>query len=125
MFPLVDPDVVDILAAVGVLDSMLMLVSLILMVSLLLKVSLLLLVSLFLLTLPCCPHFVGVVRYYYRLAAVYGWNLLSWCCWRPCCFWLSAFAAFTMMLAPSFCWWHPFCCWLAPPKLFFSLVSPL
>jgi hypothetical protein len=29
------------------------------------------------------------------------------------------------MLAPSFCWWHPFCCWLAPPKLFFSLVSPL
>ncbi len=71
MFPLVDPGVVDILAAVGFLVSTLMLVSLILMVSLLLKVSLLLLVSLFLLTLPCCPRFVGVVRYYYSLAAVY------------------------------------------------------
>jgi hypothetical protein len=30
------------------------------------------------------------------------WNLPSLCCWHPCCFWLSAIAGFTMMLAPSF-----------------------
>jgi hypothetical protein len=120
MFPLVDPDVVDILAAVGVpglhahaslpdTDGFPTFAGVLAVAG-----------FLFLVTLPCCPHFVGVVRYLLSSSfCLRLWNLLSWCCWRPCCFWLSAFAAFTMMLVPSFCWWHPFCCWLAPPKLFF------
>jgi hypothetical protein len=109
MFLLVDPDVADILAAVGVpgLHSHASFPNtdgfpILLKVSLLLLVSLFL-VSLFLLTLPCCPHFVGVVRYYYRLAAVY---VSGTCCSGiagiPAVSGFLLLLVFTMMLAPSF-----------------------